>query len=72
MPDELKEKRFLFAIAALHGMCVGGTVVANLLEDTFTDAEAESQKKSAKDLARASFLLADAMVEILHEEKEKP
>jgi hypothetical protein len=49
-------------------MCVGGTVVANLLEDTPTEAEKESQKKSAQEIARAAVVLADAMVAELEQE----
>lgn len=67
MPDK-QQDRFALALAALHGMCVGGTVVANLLEDTPTEAEKESQKKSAQEIARAAVVLADAMVAELEQE----
>lgn len=64
MPDKYQD-RFALAAVALHGMCVGGTVVANLLEDASTEVERESQKKSAKEIAKSAVMLADSVLEIL-------
>lgn len=68
MPNELqdrKEKRILLAGFALLGMCVGGTVVADLLEDVHSETEKESQKKSAQEIAKSAVLLADAVLDSL-------
>lgn len=70
MPDQRKENRFALALVALHGMCVGGTVLASLFEDAPTESEKESKKKSAQEIARASVMLADAMVSELEKSSE--
>lgn len=65
VPDEREDKRFLLAAVALHGMCVGGTVLADLLAEEITDQDHEARAKSAQEISKSCVLLADSVLEIL-------
>lgn len=48
-------------------MCVGGTALAELLEDTPDEKTEESQRKSAKAIAEAAVMLGDSVLEVIDE-----
>lgn len=67
MPDERRQDRTMLAGLALLGMCVGGTALAELLEDTPDGKTEESQRKSAKAIAEAAVMLGDSVLEVIDE-----
>jgi hypothetical protein len=52
-------------------MCVGGTTLAELFQDTPDESAKESQKKSAQAIAQSAVLLADSVLEILDAKEEE-
>lgn len=64
------DKRDFFSGIALLGMCIGGTVVASMLEAD-SDLEKESQEKQATEIAKACVLLANKLTEEIEKCKNK-
>lgn len=65
MLEQRRQDRTLLAGLALLGMCVGGTALAELLEDTPDEKTEESQRKSARAIAEAAVMLGDSVLEVI-------
>lgn len=62
---ERRDKRVMLAGLALLGMCVGGTALAELLEDAPDEKTEESQRQHARTIAESAVMLGDSILEII-------